>query len=207
MSKKGGHFLASRGKHWQQHTIARNRVSIYLTYCFREKFSFKLGMWESVGVCMWSHQSQAAWTFFPPVETRAFKLQRRKAETAIKQKINSFSSRLCSLGGDGSTSTWQRTKTETSPGWCRKALGLAARVQYWHETWKTHHRYRFHVHGQYLSLARCCSWDSPLCVRWHRQTLFTIMTQAWFYLCHFIKCISEPDSAGCMKVLRCSESN
>lgn len=25
-----------------------------------------------------SHQSQAAWTFFPPVETRAFKLRRNR---------------------------------------------------------------------------------------------------------------------------------
>lgn len=141
---------------------------------------------------------------------------RDKSRDVIKQKINSFSSRLCSLGGDSSTSTWQRTKTETSPGWCRRALGLTAGVQYWHKAWKTHHRYRFHVHGQYLSLARwgraCvitrrCSWDPTLCVRWHRQTLFAIMTQAWFYLCHFIKSISEPDSAGCMMVLRCSESN
>lgn len=31
----------------------------------------------SVRMCC-SHQSQAAWTFFPPVETRAFRLQNRK---------------------------------------------------------------------------------------------------------------------------------
>lgn len=42
-----------------------------------------------------SHQSQAAWTFFPPVETRAFKLQRgrereREADQSAFTKINSF---------------------------------------------------------------------------------------------------------------------
>lgn len=73
-----GNKLASRGQHRQQRANARGRASIDLKDGFEENSRFELGM--SVGVCVCAHQSQAAWTFFPPVETRAFKLQRQKSQ-------------------------------------------------------------------------------------------------------------------------------
>ena len=110
-------------------------------------------MSESVVVCMCSHQSQAAWTFFPPVETRAFKLQRQKSQWSKPcSKINSFSSRLCPLGGHGSTSAWQPTKSKTFQECCKTASERTAGVQHWRMAWKTHHQDWFRAHDQYLWL-------------------------------------------------------